>query len=206
MNTRLAVVAAFACCAFSTAYAQVSGDDLGRLSANPHQPNSTGGADVPAGHPPGSISVNNPSSRYWSPLSNQSATNPYATEAPRLYDSNGNYRGRLSANRYDPDSTSNPFGRYGSRFSPDSINNHYGAGNQYDVESPGNPYGKGLRIVPGDTSAETPIAGQTQTATQSGQQSQQSLPQPQALESEQVQEGTDSATAAGDSTDSEAAQ
>jgi len=36
------------------------------------------------------------------------ATNPYAADAPKLYDQQGNYRGKLSANPYDPDSTSNP--------------------------------------------------------------------------------------------------
>jgi hypothetical protein len=42
------------------------------------------------------------------------ATCPYATDAPKLYDAEGNYRGRLSTNPYHPDSTSNPYGRYGS--------------------------------------------------------------------------------------------
>jgi hypothetical protein len=37
----------------------------------------------------------------------------------------------LSANPYDPNSTSNPYGRYGSPYSADSINNPYGAGNPY---------------------------------------------------------------------------
>ena len=78
--------------------------------------------------------------------SNQSATNPYATDAPRLYDSQGNYRGKLSANKYDPDSVSNPYGRYGSKYSPDSINNPYGAGSRYRADSPNNPYGQGLEI------------------------------------------------------------
>jgi hypothetical protein len=55
-------------------------------------------------------------------------------------------RGKLSANPYDPDSTSNPYGRYGSPFSPDSIKNPYGAGNPYNPSSPTNPYGRGLRI------------------------------------------------------------
>jgi hypothetical protein len=81
-----------------------------------------------------------------SPFSNQSTTNPFATDAPRLYDQQGNYRGKLSANPYDPDSTSNPYGRYGSPFSPDSIKNPYGAGNPYSPSSPTNPYGRGLRI------------------------------------------------------------
>ena len=82
-------------------------EDLGELSANPYNPDSTsnpygaGGSFKPDG-------INNPFSPYGSPYSNQSATNPYATDAPRLYDQQGQYRGKLSANPYDPDSTSNP--------------------------------------------------------------------------------------------------
>jgi hypothetical protein len=87
-----------------------------------------------AGSPYKPDGLMNPYSRYGSPYSNQSHTNPYATDAPRLYDSQGNYRGRLSSNPYDPDSTSNPYGRYGSRYSPDSINNPYGAGNPYNPQ------------------------------------------------------------------------
>ncbi len=84
--------------------------------------------------------INNPFSPYGSPFSNQSATNPFATDAPRLYDQQGNYRGKLSANQFDPDSTSNSYGRYGSPYSPDSIKN------PYSPSSPTNPYGRGLRI------------------------------------------------------------
>jgi len=90
--------------------------------------------------------VNNPYGTYGSPYSNKSVTNPYATDAPKLHDSNGNYRGKLSNNPYDPDSVSNPYGRYGSPYSPDSINNPYGAGNPYSPDSPSNPYGSGLNI------------------------------------------------------------
>jgi hypothetical protein len=54
--------------------------------------------------------------------------------------------GELSANPFNPDSTSNPYGRYGSPFSPDSINNPFGTVNPYDPSSPTNPYGRGLRI------------------------------------------------------------
>jgi hypothetical protein len=75
----------------------------------------------------------NPYSRYGSPYSNQSWRNPYATDAPRLYQGR-TYRGRWSANRYDPDSTSNPYGQYGSPYSPDSINNPYGAGSPYSPD------------------------------------------------------------------------
>ena len=85
-----------------------------------------------AGNPYKSDGLMNPFSRYGSRFSNQSWTNPFATDAPRIYDQDGNYRGRLSANPYHPDSTSNPFGRYGNPYSPDSINNPYGAGNPYN--------------------------------------------------------------------------
>jgi len=40
-----------------------------------------------------------------------------------IYDASGKYRGVYSNNRYDIDSTSNPIGRYGSEYSPDSLNN-----------------------------------------------------------------------------------
>lgn len=92
-----------------------------------------------AGSPYKPDGLMNPYSQYGSPYSNKSWTNPYATDAPKLYDSQGNYRGRLSSNPYEADSTSNPYGRYGSRYSPDSINNPYGAGN---------PYAPPMRVVP----------------------------------------------------------
>lgn len=117
--------------------------DLGRLSANPYAAGSTS-------NPMNTVSPNsvtNPVSPYGSPVSPTSATNPYATDAPKLYDNDGNYRGRLSANPYDADSVSNPYGRYGSEYSPDSINNPYGAGNPYRTDSPTNPYGTGLKII-----------------------------------------------------------
>jgi hypothetical protein len=72
-----------------------------------------------------------------------------ATDAPQLYDEEGNYRGKLSANPYDPESVSNPYGRYGSEHSAESINNPYGAGSKYRSDSPWNPYGVGMKIVAG---------------------------------------------------------
>ena len=108
----------------------VHAEDLGELSANPYNPDSTSNP-FGGGNPLWSNSVTNPFSPYGNPFSNQSATNPYATDAPKLYDQQGQYRGKLSTNPYDPDSTSNPYGRYGSPFWPDSIKN---------------PYGRGLRI------------------------------------------------------------
>jgi len=75
----------------------VHAEDLGELSANPYNSESTSNS-FGAGSPFKPDSINNPFSPYGSPFSNQSATNPFATDAPRLYDQQGNYRGKLSAN------------------------------------------------------------------------------------------------------------
>ncbi|NOS77254.1 MAG: hypothetical protein HOP35_04860 [Nitrospira sp.] len=56
----------------------------------------------------------------------------------------------LSANPFEPNSTSNQFGRYGSLFSPDSLNNQFGAGSPFRPDSPNNPFGKGWRIEGGN--------------------------------------------------------
>jgi len=95
-----------------------------------------------AGSPYKSDGLMNPYSEQGSKYSNKSWTNPYATDAPKLYDSQGKYRGKLSTNKYDPDSVSNPYGKYGSKYSTDSINNPYGAGNPYS----NNP----IYVVPSD--------------------------------------------------------
>ena len=124
MNTRTLILAALFVASIPTASVALCPYDLNCLN-NPYG----------AGSPYKANGLMNPYSQYGSPYSNKSWTNPYATDAPKLYDSQGNYRGRLSANPYDPDSTSNPYGRYGSPYSPDSINNPYGAGNPYS----GNP-------------------------------------------------------------------
>ena len=53
----------------------------------------------------------------------------------------GKYLGNLSTNQFDPNSTSNPYGKYGSKYSPDSINNEYGKyGSPYSPDSANNPY------------------------------------------------------------------
>jgi hypothetical protein len=105
---------------------------LGVLNANRYDPNSLANP-YGAGSPYKADGLMNPYSQYGSPYSNKSWRNPYATDAPKLYDSQGKYHGRLSTNPYDADSTSNPYGRYGSKYSPDSINNPYGAGNPYST-------------------------------------------------------------------------
>lgn len=124
----------------------VVAQDLGNLSANPFGSNSTANPFSPAGNPFSSTSPNNAFGVYGNPFSDQSAPNPSATNAPKLYDQQGNYRGKLSANPYDTDSTGNPNGRYGNPFSPDSLNNAFGAGNPFAQGSPRNPSGSGWRI------------------------------------------------------------
>jgi hypothetical protein len=128
------------------AFPATAQDYLGQYSANPYGSNSTSNQYGAYGSPYGNT-VTNPNSNYGSAYSNQSATNPYATNAPALYDSQGTYRGNLSTNQYDPNSVSNPYGQYGSRYSSDSINNPYGAGSKHAPDSPNNPYGNGLTII-----------------------------------------------------------
>lgn len=106
---------------------------IANLNANPYDPDSLANP-YGAGSPYKADGLMNPYSQYGSKFSNKSWTNPYATQAPKLYDQNGNYKGKLSTNPYDADSTSNPYGRYGSQFSHDSINNPYGAGNPYSTD------------------------------------------------------------------------
>lgn len=70
---------------------------------------------------------------------------PVLADSPYLVNKQtGKFLGNLNNNRYDPDSTSNPYGRYGSQYSPDSINNEYGRyGSEYSQDSannPNNPY------------------------------------------------------------------
>jgi hypothetical protein len=54
-------------------------EDLGELSANTYNPDSTSNP-FGAGSPFKSYGLNNPFSPYGSPFSNQSATNPFATD------------------------------------------------------------------------------------------------------------------------------
>ena len=113
---------------------------LGTIRSNPFDSNSISNP-FGAGSPHKANGLMNPYSRYGSSFSNQSWRNPYATQAPKLYQG-GQYRGRLSTNRFDTDSTSNPFGRYGSPFSSESINNPFGTGSPFNT--------KPLYVWPGD--------------------------------------------------------
>lgn len=122
-----------------------SAEYLGDLSANDLNPNSIFNDTGPYGSL-SPTSPRNPTGLYGSPVSPYSATNPLAIDAPRLYDRDGNYRGKLSANQLDPDSISNPLGRYGNPISAESLNNPLGAGNPLSPNSPANPFGRGWRI------------------------------------------------------------
>ena len=56
-------------------------EDLGNLSANPYDPDSSSNA-FGKGSPFAPNGINNPFSPYGSPFSNTSATNPFATDGP----------------------------------------------------------------------------------------------------------------------------
>lgn len=65
---------------------------------------------------------------------------PSGSSAQKTSNTNSYFRGNLSDNPYKPKSISNPYGRYGSKYSPDSICNPFGAGNPYGSYSASNPY------------------------------------------------------------------
>ena len=69
--------------------------------------------------------------------------------AVEIYDKEtGKYLGQLGGNQYATDSTSNPYGQYGSKYSADSINNPYGNyGSQYSNSSPNNPYATNPPVI-----------------------------------------------------------
>jgi len=66
------------------------------------------------------------------PYASNSATNPYAIEAPRLYDSQGNYRWSAEYQSVRSGLNVESVWRYGNPHSPDSLNNPYGAANPDD--------------------------------------------------------------------------
>ncbi len=111
---------------------------LGRLSANKYGADSTSNRYGVHGSPYSSRSIHNPYGTH-----GRAVRNPYAgsQSSPILIGEDGTYLGRLNSNRYDPDSTSNPYGVYGSPYSSKSINNPYGRyGSRYSSESSRNPY------------------------------------------------------------------
>ena len=95
-----------------------SGEYLGKLSANHYDPDSTSNPFGVYGSPYASKSVKNPNSRHAF-----EAQNPYAIVGPKIVGKDGKYLGRLNRNKYHPKSISNPFGIYGSTYSPFSATN-----------------------------------------------------------------------------------
>lgn len=47
---------------------------------------------------------------------------PWDQNGPKVYDKDGNFKGNLNPDPYDPDSINNPHGVYGSQHQPDSVN------------------------------------------------------------------------------------
>jgi|ERR1700687_3864601 len=73
---------------------------------------------------------------------------PLVAGPPVLVAADGVFLGVLSANKYDPNSVSNPYGPYGSKYSPTSINNPYSVyGSPYSPLSATNPYATTPPIV-----------------------------------------------------------
>jgi hypothetical protein len=79
----------------------VHAEELGELSANPFNPDFTANP-FGAGSPFKSDGVSNSFSPFGSPFSNQSATNPLATDAPRLYVQQGNTAASSARTRTTP--------------------------------------------------------------------------------------------------------
>ena len=113
-------------------------DYLGRFSKNKLAPDSTSNKFGIYGSRYSSKSINNPFSLYGSAAQSEFSS---GSNSPVILGEDGTYLGRLNKNTLDPDSISNPFGRYGSKFSPDSVNNPYGKyGSRYSPYSAANPY------------------------------------------------------------------
>lgn len=65
-----------------------------------------------------------------------------------LLGADGQFIGKLSSNQYDYESLSNPYGRYGSKYSSYSIWNPYGRyGSKYSTFSPYNQYSVNSPII-----------------------------------------------------------
>ncbi|MBP6963922.1 MAG: hypothetical protein KBC96_05890 [Armatimonadetes bacterium] len=112
---------------------------LGDLSSNEYDPESISNRFGSYGNPYGNT-LTSPYSEYGSAYSSHSWRNPYATDTPRIYAADGTYLGKLSSNKYDPDSITNPYGRYGSRFGNNLMNPYSQYGSRYGSQSWNNPY------------------------------------------------------------------
>jgi len=77
---------------------------------------------------------------YGNPYGPSSPTNFQALIAAPVYK-----HGQLSPHSYEPEWLNDPFGRYGSPYSPDPMNQRYDVGNLYSPGSPMNLYTRGGR-------------------------------------------------------------
>ncbi len=126
----------------STTTMQVRTDQrtyLGKLSNNPYDPESISNPYGKYGSPYANNLMNS-YSKYGSPYSTTSWKNPYATNPPKIYAADGTYLGKLSSNIYDPESISNPYGRYGNPYGNNLMNPYSRYGSPYSSLSWRNPY------------------------------------------------------------------
>lgn len=112
---------------------------LGRLSSNVYDPESLSNPYGRYGSEYGDT-LKNRYSPYGSPYSPTSPANPYAIDTPRIYAADGTYLGKLSSNKYDPESISNPYGKYGNPYGNNLMNPYSKYGSKYSPESWTNPY------------------------------------------------------------------
>lgn len=73
----------------------------------------------------------------------------------------GEYLGDLGGNKYHPNSTSNPYGQYGSKYGNTINNPHSQYGSRYSGDSPNNPYASNppVIMVPGGSIVAPPSTG-----------------------------------------------
>ena len=112
---------------------------LGRLSSNRYDLESISNKYGAYGSPYGNT-LTNPYGSYGSEYSSTAWSNPYGADAPRIYAQDGTYLGKLSSNKYDPESIFNPYGQYGSRYGNNLMNPFGAYGSRFSLESWTNPY------------------------------------------------------------------
>jgi hypothetical protein len=109
------------------------------LSENKYDPDSISNKYGQYGSRYGNT-VTNPYSAFGNRYSATSATNRYAFDTPKIYAADGTYLGKLSTNKYDPESISNPYGLYGSKHGNNLMNPYSDYGSKYSSQSWRNPY------------------------------------------------------------------
>lgn len=112
---------------------------LGRFSENKYDPDSISNKYGQYGSRYGNT-VTNPYSAFGNRYSATSVTNRYAFDTPKIYAADGTYLGKLSTNKYDPESISNPYGLYGNKYGNNLMNPYSAYGSKYSSQSWRNPY------------------------------------------------------------------